>query len=216
MERKMQEIFRNIIKIVSFHTNDSFYSNMAKKLQESCIKFELQYEIKSIESKGSWVNNCAYKANFLLEKLQETESNNCIVWIDADAKIITHPTLFFTIENDFGIRAEPGSKTKKPTKRETISLPNKWPSSLGSKWFNSGTIFLRNVPSIISMINEWISIQQGTNKWDQWSLQEAWSNIQPKTEWLPREYCQIKKLHKENGAIILHDLASVAQKVDRK
>ena len=69
---------------------------------------------------------------------------------------------------------------------------------------------------IIKLLNNWVSIQTGTNKWDQWSLQEAWANVQPKTEWFPREYCQIKKLHKANNAIILHELGSVLQKVNRK
>lgn len=212
----MQEIHGNKIKVISFHTDDSFYTSMAKKLEESCNKFNLIYEIQTIQSKGSWVNNCGYKANFILEKLQQQNQGECVVWIDSDAKVMQHPSLFFSTENDFGIRAEPGGKTKKPSSRETISLPEKWPNTVSPRWFNSGTIFLRNVPSVLSLMKEWISLQTGTNKWDQWTLQEAWANTQPKTEWFPREYCQIKKLHKENGAIILHELASVLQKVNRK
>lgn len=211
----MQEIHGNQIKIISFHTTDEFYTSMAKKLEASCNKFELQYKIESIAPKGSWVSNCAYKANFILEKLQQQKQNECIVWIDSDAQIMQHPSLFFSTQNDFGIRAEPGARTKKPSKREAISLPSKWPASLSPRWFNSGTIFLRNVPSVVSLVNEWIRLQTGTNKWDQWTLQEAWANVQPKTEWFPREYCQIKKLHKEKGAVILHELASVLQKVNR-
>jgi len=212
----MQEIHGNKIKVISFHTDDSFYTSMAKKLEESCNKFNLIYEIETIQSKGSWVNNCSYKANFILEKLQQQNQGECVVWIDSDAKVMQHPSLFFSTENDFGIRAEPGGKTKKPSSRETISLPEKWPDTVSPRWFNSGTIFLRNVPSVLSLMKEWIFLQTGTNKWDQWTLQEAWANTQPKTEWFPREYCQIKKLHKENGAIILHELASVLQKVNRK
>lgn len=209
-------ISENKIQIVSFHTSDEFYSSMAEKLKQSCISHNLEYKIECIDSLGSWVNNCAYKANFLLNKIQEQKENECIIWLDSDAQVMRHPSLFFSTPNDFGIRAEPGGRNKKPSKRESISLPEKWPSSLGHQWFNSGTIFLRNVPSIVSMLKEWVSFQTGTNKWDQWSLQEAWANIQPKTEWFPREYCQIKKIHKERGAVILHELASVIQKVDRK
>lgn len=205
----------NNIKIINFYTDDNFYTKSAKQLEASCISFNLNYVFQKINSKGSWVNNCGFKANFILEKLLEQKENDCIVWLDADSQVIKYPELFFSTNNDFGIRAEAGGKTKKPAKRETINLPAKWPASLSPRWFNSGTIFLRNVPSVVSLVNEWIRLQTGTNKWDQWTLQEAWANVQPKTEWLPREYCQIKKLHKERGAVILHELASVLQKVNR-
>jgi len=216
MESKMQEVFKNNIKIISFHTDDAFYSSMAKKLEQSCLQFELKYQIEKIQSKGSWVFNCAYKSNFILDKLSEEKENDCIIWVDSDAQIVKYPELLFSTQNDFGIRAEPGGRTKKPSKREAISLPSNWPTTVPFQWFNSGTMFFRKVPTILEMINQWISIQSGTNKWDQWSLQEAWCNVQPKTEWFPREYCQIKKIHKEKGAVILHELASVIQKVNRK
>ena len=51
----MQEIYGNKIKIISFHTTDEFYTSMAKKLEASCNKFKLEYEIEAVEPKGSWV-----------------------------------------------------------------------------------------------------------------------------------------------------------------
>lgn len=211
----MSEISQNNIKVTTFHTSDLFYSSMVKKLEESCNKFSISFYAEKIDSRGSWVSNCAYKCEFLLKKLMEENENDCIIWLDADSQVMEFPRMFFETKNDFGIRCEPGGRTKKPAKRETISIPSSWPSGVSTCWFNSGTIFLRNVESVRSMIREWVSLQSGTNKWDQWTLQEAWSRIQPRTEWLSKEYCQIKKLHKEKGAIILHDLASVIQKVNR-
>jgi len=206
----------NKVKIINFYTDDDFYSTIVKKLENSCVEFKLNYSFEKISSKGSWVNNCAYKSNFILEKLSQENNNDCVVWLDADSQVIKYPELFFKTKNDFGIRAEPGGRTKKPSGRNPISLPSNWPKNITPRWFNSGTIFLRKTEQIIKLLNNWVSLQTGTNKWDQWSLQEAWANVQPKTEWFPREYCQIKKLHKVNNAIILHELGSVLQKVNRK
>lgn len=203
----------NNIKVVCFHTPNGVYPEMANRLKISCQYHNIPVDIDCREDLGSWVKNCAQKAVYLLEKIKQVETNSCIVWIDSDAKIIKRPELLYNCKENFAIRAKPGSKTTKPVGRETINLPKKW--SGDPAWFESGTIFLRNTESVVNMLELWIQLGTNNNKWDQWTLQEAWCEIKPTTLWLPQSYCQIHKLHGEKDAVILHDLASVIQKVNR-
>jgi hypothetical protein len=207
----------NKVKIISYYTNTGIYPEFVKRLKDSCERFSLPYEIRRRDDQGSWVDNCNYKINYIIEQLQITEENECLVWIDADARLMQHPYLFMVTDKDFGIRAEPGGRKKIPAGREEIELPKNWPYELNPAWFNSGTIFLRKNNIILKLCEEWLNLkQQSTRSWDQWTLQQAWCNIKPNTEWFPREYCQINKLHGMNKAVVLHDLASTMQKVNRK
>lgn len=207
----------NKVKIISYYTNTGIYPEFVKRLKDSCERFSLPYEIRRRDDQGSWVDNCNYKINYIIEQLQVAQENECLVWIDADARLMQHPYLFMVTDKDFGIRAEPGGRKKTPAGREEIELPKNWPHELTPAWFNSGTIFLRKNESITKLCEEWLNLkQQATRSWDQWTLQQAWCNIKPNTEWFPREYCQINKLHGMNKAIVLHDLASTMQKVNRK
>ena len=203
----------NDVKIISYHTPNGIYPEMAQRLKQSCVSLGISVDIDIRQDLGSWVKNCAYKANYIQEKLSQISEGSCVVWIDSDAKVIQHPYLFFETSSDFGIRAKPGRSRIKPAGREYIDIPRKWDGD--PAWFESGTIFLRNIESIRKMIGLWIKMGQNNNKWDQWTLQEAWCEIKPQTLWLPQSYCQINRLHGEHGAVILHDLASVIQKVNR-
>jgi hypothetical protein len=200
--------------VVSFYTPNGIYRKMVERLAKSCRTFDIPYEIQELKDKGSWVKNCNQKAEFIKNCLNAHEN---IVWVDSDAIIIKYPTLFETTQAEFGIRAEPGKKTRKQIGREEINLPHNWPVSLGNIWFNSGTMLFRQSPNTKKLIDRWIELgEQYPTNWDQWNLQQAWADTQPITEWFPREYCQIDKLHGTKQAIVLHSLASVMQKVDRK
>jgi hypothetical protein len=202
-----------IFTAVTFYTND-YYRQQIKILSNSCKKFEIPLIITEVEDKGSWVKNCAFKAYYLYEMLHTTSTN--IVWLDADSCIMKYPELFGSIKEDFAIRAEPGLRTKKPVGREVISLPENWPKDIDPCWFNSGTIFLKNNDKTKELCRRWLQLSTtNVSDWDQWTLQQAWCDVQPSTYWLPKEYCQIKKLHGEQGSVILHELASVTQKVSR-
>lgn len=206
----------NNIKFVSYYTDNGIYSELIRDLQKSLDKFSLSYNIQQFKDAGSWVKNCALKAQFMKQMLESHAVNDCIVWIDSDAQIIKYPELFLSGNQEFMIRGEPGGKSKIPAGRERIHLPNNWPTSVPSCWFNSGTIFMRVCQNNLNMCNRWIELkEQNPSHWDQWTLQQAWCDIQPITEFLPQSYCQIDRLHGRHGAVILHRLASVEQKVNR-
>ena len=203
----------NQIKIVCFYTANGIYPQMAERLERSCKQFSLQTDIRQEQDLGSWVKNCGYKSNFIFDRLSEIEEGSCILWVDSDAIFKKFPDLLTSCKEDFAIHAKPGGRTIKPVGRETINLPDKW--SIEPKWFESGTIFFRKTTQVLYLVDVWRKLTAQGNKWDQWTLQEAWAEVQPPTLWLPRSYCQIHKLHGDKDAVILHDLASVIQRVNR-
>lgn len=203
----------NDTKVVCFYTLNGIYPQMAERLKKSCDQFLIKNDIRQAEDLGSWVKNCGYKSNFIYDRLQELQDNSCLIWLDSDAVVKQYPELFFTCKEDFAIYAKPGGRTIKPVGREVQHLPSKW--NIEPKWFESGTLFFRKTSQIMHMLDIWKEWTAQGNKWDQWTLQEAWSEVQPPTLWLPRSYCQIHKLHGDKDAVILHDLASVIQKVNR-
>ena len=204
---------QNNIKVICFHTPNGIYPEMSERLKRSCLERHMSCEIDVVEDQGSWVKNCAYKSKYVKTKLDEINFGCCVLWIDSDAMVLKQPSLLYSCVEDFAIHARPGGKTIKPAGREMISLPEKW--NIEPKWFESGTIFFRKTEQIMNMVEVWEKLTAVGNKWDQWTLQEAWAEVQPPTLWLPRSYCQIHKLHGDKDAVILHDLASVIQKVNR-
>jgi len=207
----------NKIKFVSFYTPNGIYPELVKDLENSFKKYSLDYHIEKLKDEGSWVKNCALKAEFILNILTKEKENTCIVWIDSDAQIVKYPELFLFGNQEFMIRGEPGGRSKVPAGRERIYLPNNWPQDVAPCWFNSGTIFFRVCENTIKLCNRWLKLkQQEPSSWDQWTLQQAWCDINPVTEFLPRSYCQIDRLHGRQDAVILHRLASSEQKVNRQ
>jgi len=203
----------NEFKIVSFYTPNGVYPEMAERLKKSCSSLGVSFDIQKKNDLGSWVKNCAYKAQFIYERLLDTENNKCILWVDSDAVVKKYPYTILDTDKDFAIRTRPGARKIKPVGREYITLPSGWEGT--PAWFESGTIFFRKTDQVMNMVKEWIELGNNNNKWDQWTLQEAWCKHKPATEWLPLSYCQINKMHGQDGAVILHDLASVIQKVNR-
>lgn len=206
----------NKLKFISFYTPNGIYPQLIKELESSLNKHSLDCVIKQKQDKGTWVENCALKAEFIKEMLLESAHGDCLIWIDSDAQIIKYPDLFLLGNQEFMIRGEPGGKSKVPAGRERIHLPTNWPATTPACWFNSGTIFMRVCENTIKLCDRWIELkQQDPRAWDQWTLQQAWCDVQPITEFLPQSYCQIDRLHGRHGAVILHKLASVEQKVNR-
>jgi hypothetical protein len=207
----------NKLKFVSYYTDNGIYPELIKDLKRSLEKHSLTYHIEKVKDSGSWVKNCAYKAEFMKKMLSDSNKDDCIIWIDSDAQIVKYPDLFLLGDQEFMIRGEPGGKSKVPAGRERIHLPSNWPNDVAPCWFNSGTIFMRVCENSFKLCDRWLKLKtENPDHWDQWTLQQAWCDVKPKTDFLPRSYCQINKLHGRDGAVILHRLASVEQRVNRK
>jgi hypothetical protein len=81
-----------VYKVVSFHTPDELYTRLAERLRLSLEAHGVQHHIEKVTSSGSWVTNCAMKADFCLRMRQE--QSGPIVWLDADAIVRHTPDLF--------------------------------------------------------------------------------------------------------------------------
>ena len=183
--------------IVSYYTTGTGYEDEVKNLIDSCKKLDLQTDIVPIESKGSWDQNCCYKPEFLLEKLEQHQRP--VVWVDADAIFLKDPSLFKSLECDIALRTYD-------------DLPLEHPSKL-----ITGTLYLAPNDKVRSLLIEWSTecqkmLQEGEQEvWDQIALKRILLKRQDIELFpLPDSYCAIydKTLTPEGEAVILHYQAS--------
>lgn len=198
--------------VVTFYTGPPVYQKYAKRLEASCQKLGLQIEVCQQPDQGSWVANCAMKGPFLYQRMQDLDAP--ILWVDADAVFTEKPRDLYTTEAEFAVYARPparpGQRWVRVVGRGKRGLPPGWPSHVGPRWFNSGTVYFDNTRAAKDVLYLWAQYcLERPDDWDQWHLQEAWVAVQPQTLWLPRSYCDIKG--REKKPIIVHDLASCRQ-----
>ncbi len=77
--------------VVSYYTKGTPYEEVVKALRDSCEKFGIECHIEGVESKGSWEENCTYKAYFMKEMMQRFQRP--LLWVDADA-VFLRPLAF--------------------------------------------------------------------------------------------------------------------------
>ena len=101
------------IKYVSFYTNDSIYSPLAKSLESDFKKYKLDYHIECVEPpkenrKHSWGQLCLYKPMFVLTQMRENPNVDAIIWVDIDTKITEPLDKFerFLKTNEFDIAVQ--------------------------------------------------------------------------------------------------------------
>jgi hypothetical protein len=118
----------NKFTIVSGFTLKTPYETEVQLLKESLKKFSLNDEhIVGYENQGTWRKNCQYKALIIKSKLEEL--NSPVVWLDADAVLLSYPKLFEEIEEDIALakygEVMSGTLYFKPT-RNVFSLLDEW------------------------------------------------------------------------------------------
>jgi len=183
--------------IVSYYTLDTGYEEEIKNLINSCEKLGLQTDFVGIKSRGKWDQNCCYKPQFLMKKLQEHQRP--LVWVDADAVILKKPLLLENLTCDIAVRVYEDLPVSHPSKVYT------------------GTVYFGNTPGAFELLKLWDEISQQMLKqskqevWDQITLKEA---LLKKTDVdlfpLPDTYSTIydKTLTPKEEAVILHYQAS--------
>ena len=175
--------------IVSYYTPD--YAEHADRLRKSCA-WETHW-IEPVEDTGSWVNNCARKAAFVLRALRS--QNEDVLWLDADAEIRKpiHKWFDFDEDLDFAVYRDEGQANP--------------------KWkFRSGTVWFNQTPAAHTLCEHWArKCEEDPRRFDQESLWLAWvQQDEPRTHWLPMSYCQRigEPGYKDADAHILHYQAS--------
>ncbi len=92
--------------VCAFHTDDDIYTEEARKLRESLERFKLPFHIKTIQKEGrSWNDICRWKPIFIKEMLDLHGKD--VLYLDADAIMLSHPVLFDNFDGDLGVYLRP-------------------------------------------------------------------------------------------------------------
>ncbi len=79
--------------IVSFYTE--LYEEQHHVLRNSLERLGLRYDIQKVPSRGTWKTNCLYRGQFIVDMMDK--HNDDVVWLDADAEVLKHPSDLFSI-----------------------------------------------------------------------------------------------------------------------
>jgi hypothetical protein len=188
---------------ISYYTKNTPYELIInEKLLPSLIKWNLPYDIESIEHLGSWGANTHYKATFLKKMLLKHKQS--IVFIDADTTIELYPVLFDTLSNyDIGLHY--------------LDTNYFWRGQVGleKREALSGTLYLNYNNNILAFLDEWIEENKRLNQLEQKNMQAILEKFKDKLNIfvLPIEYTAIMK--KDNklpdyikNPVIIHYQAS--------
>lgn len=187
------------MKFISFYTGH--YQWDAEQLKKSLNKTGItDYSIEHLDCNGNWETNTQMKAPFILEKLKQ---NDAVVWTDADSRVLSYPSFFDTITTDLGVFFIKSSWT-----------PPEYSILKGvDSYLQSGTMYFKNTPKVISMLERWIELNaQNPKQWDQWTLQVAIQESDVTITELPPEYIFIEgdnsPVYQNIKPVVLHTQAS--------
>lgn len=172
---------------VSFFT--PAYAAEAAGLVESLDAFGLPHDVRKLDSRGSWVANCACKPAFIREMRAE-HPGRPIVWLDADARVKAPPVLFDTLAGfDFACHYRGGEELL------------------------SGTLFFGPTDTAYELLRAWEQeCRFFPNEWDQKRLEIAVSRVPGlKAYTLPPTYVRIfdaQDMGDAEDAVVIHRQAS--------
>lgn len=177
---------------ISFFTINTGYEDEVKNLITSLECLQLPYYIEGMESKNDWVKNCAMKPGFILNTMIKFK-NHTLVWIDADAVVKKYPIMFHNSNRSYMKSIACGFIKQK---RELLS----------------GTIYIKNDTKALSILSNWVDLQQKyQNKWDQVVLQMIYNKQKESFMILPFTYIKIfdnKYMKSDEEPVIEHYQAS--------
>lgn len=164
--------------VCSYHTDDDIYTEEAARLRTSLERFGLPHHIRTIP-KGAlrWKDACRLKAAFMVEMLALHQRD--VLWLDADAAVLSHPTLFDAFTGDLGVRLRPPGELL------------------------SATVYIKNNPRGRFFAGAWWRITNENPKWaDQPALQQVVSLHGPEgIVSLPESYAHKFPLPGSNAVI---------------
>lgn len=172
--------------IVSFYT--SLYEQQQNVLRASLEKFGLKYDMQKIASRGPWKANCLYRGQFLINMMNKHNDN--VVWVDADAEILKHPSLLYEIGEDVDLA---------------------W-YDRGGREFMLGTSYWKNTPLVKHLLMDWVSNCDLNSP--SLSQKDFMRIFQMKyagkliVKILPEEYCHIFDKPCEGDPVIVHNQMS--------
>lgn len=158
---------------VTYFTPDNGYKELAVKLSKSLDRLDIEHSIQPVKNRGNWDANTRMKPDFILKMLDANPGRD-IVWIDADALVVSVPEKILKCEADFACRI-----------REDGELI-------------SSVMFFKNNANARTLLTEAATLIKKGNIQDcgeQRFIQEAFETVSKrpgfKFENLPEEYCWI-------------------------
>lgn len=166
---------------VSYYTKNTPYENiMMTHLKKSLDEFKLPYVISSIDDRGSWAKNTAYKSTFIKDMLLKYKQMIC--FLDADAKIIRFPKLLFELPQDIDLAYHHFNWYKHWRNEE---------NNVSKIELLSGTMLWNYNDKVLKLLDTWIQkVNENVNKWEQKVLEEiVYARNDLNIYNLPAEYC---------------------------
>ncbi len=167
-----------------------FYTPTYKDEAVECVAtldaFGLEHEFVPVESKGSWVANCAMKPS-IISALMRRHPLRPLVYLDVDARVRQYPAKFDDFsDDDFGCHFFRG--------QELLSGTLYIAPSLNARWIISG----------------WeIECERSPELWDQKVLERVLKIVSfAKVRRLPSRYCRIFDQNEMGDPVIEHMQAS--------
>ena len=180
--------------VTSFYTTGTGYEKAAKeRLIPSLEAFGIPYDIVGIASKGPWERNIYEKAVVIRDAMQRVGHGVDVVWLDADAEVVSYPKLFNSLKCDFAAH---------------------WRRPRGN--LSSGTMFFRNNFAGRWLIDCWAAAlrhaaENADRRTEQQILEDVLKNMRQSvtSEELPLSYSTIfDGPQPEEPVIIRHHQAS--------
>lgn len=170
--------------VISYYTEGSAYKEESLRLKDSLLRLGIEHQICEVPNRGSWQANTQYKAQFILEKVEQTQRP--VLYVDADAMFEQYPALLDDFPHDFACHYRDG--------KELLS---------GTLYFGGGDLSR-------TILREWIDEnERNKNLWDQRNLQTVLWRMGGKHDLLPAQYCCIFDLMAHVlDPVILHFQAS--------
>jgi hypothetical protein len=176
---------------ISFYT--PIYRSEADGLLATLAAFGLSADVRLVESQGSWVRNCARKADFIAEMMDEYPGRP-LVWLDADARVRQWPELLFHLDCDFAAHWKGGTELL------------------------SGTLYFGGTDAARRLVQPWAAMcRADPDVWDQKHLQRVVGNADGlRVDTLPAPYVLIFDLMKDEGPPVIEHLQASRKLKDRQ
>jgi len=166
---------------ISAYTPHTAYHQHALALKQDLMKQGITLRLYTIFNTGTWWKNCLQKSYIIKQAF--INSDEPIVWVDADATVKKYPSLFEEIEgHDIAVRYPEGGELL------------------------SGTMCFYQTQSALDILLEWEASCEAASHlidakerdvWDQALLKHVIDQHNPKIYCLPKEYVKIKPKTKE-------------------
>lgn len=171
-------------KIAYFYTADTKYEQVGKEYLESSLQIlNLPVQAYKMPNLGNWRKNVAQKPHAVLNALSDLQSDECLVFLDADSRVLKYPELFDQIPENFEIAFH----------RLNWNLWYGYNQSPANMELLTGTMFLRNTDNVKQLCKLWLQESMISSEVEQKVLDNLLlENYNVLNYNLPLEYCFIE------------------------